>query len=164
MKHWWRSWWWWWQGDDQMLGLGKEERQKQKAQGHRCRSLHQCLEHRAATSLLPLINAHFLLSVSLSNSLTFSDTRPQWWWGLGLTRGLIRAYLSGRHSLCPTSLMLRPRREVCGNKRWAAAEKWVGSSSMPHAGYADPITNGGPRFHSIISGKSSPNPSLAPSR
>ena len=35
---------------------------------------------------------------------------------------------------------------------------------MPHAGYAEPVMNDGPRFHSNISGKSSPNPSLEPSR
>ena len=29
---------------------------------------------------------------------------------------------------------------------------------MPHAGYADPITNDGPRFYSIISGKELPEP------
>jgi len=32
-----------------------------QAKDHRRRGLHQCLEHRAAMSLLPLINAHFLL-------------------------------------------------------------------------------------------------------
>ena len=35
---------------------------------------------------------------------------------------------------------------------------------MPHAGYSDSVTNDGPGFHSNISGKSSPNPSLVPSR
>ena len=46
----------------------------------------------------------------------------------------------------------------------AVAERWVRSSRMPHVGYAYSITNGGPRFHSNISSKSSPNPSLEPSR
>ena len=69
---------------------------------HRWHSLRQCLEHRVATSLLPLIYAHFLLSVLLSNSLIFSDTQPQQWQGSGLTQGLIRVYLSCRHSLCLT--------------------------------------------------------------
>ena len=27
------TWWWWCHGNDQVLGLGKEEREKQKAQG-----------------------------------------------------------------------------------------------------------------------------------
>ena len=35
---------------------------------------------------------------------------------------------------------------------------------MPHAGHANSITNDGPRFYSNISDKSSPNPSLEPSR
>ena len=30
IKQWWKSWWWWWHGDDQMLGLEKEEREKRK--------------------------------------------------------------------------------------------------------------------------------------
>ena len=46
----------------------------------------------------------------------------------------------------------------------ADAERWVRSSRMPHAGYADSITNDGPGFHSNISGRSFPNPSLVPSR
>ena len=33
---------------------------------------------------------------------------------------------------------------------WAAAERWLGSSGMPHEGYADPVTNDGPGFHSDI--------------
>ena len=45
----------------------------------------------------------------------------------------------------------------------ANVERWVRSSRMPHAGYADSIMNNGPRFHSNISGKSSPDPSLEPS-
>ena len=31
---------------------------------------------------------------------------------------------------------------------WAAAERRVRSSGMPHEDYADPITNDGPGFHS----------------
>ena len=45
-----------------------------------------------------------------------------------------------------------------------AAERWVRSNRMPHAGYADSVMNDGPRFHTNISDKSSPNPSLKPSR
>jgi hypothetical protein len=33
MEQWWRSWWWCGGHDDQVLGLGKEKREKQKAQG-----------------------------------------------------------------------------------------------------------------------------------
>ena len=33
MKQWWRSWWWWWHGDNQMLELEKDEREKQNAWG-----------------------------------------------------------------------------------------------------------------------------------
>ena len=32
VKQWWRSCWWWCHGEDQVLGLEKEEREKQKAQ------------------------------------------------------------------------------------------------------------------------------------
>ena len=46
----------------------------------------------------------------------------------------------------------------------AAAERQVRSSGIPHAGYADSVMNDGPRFHSDISDRSSPNPSLEPSR
>ena len=46
----------------------------------------------------------------------------------------------------------------------AAAERWVRSNRMPHAGYVDPIMNDGPRFHPDESGKCSMNPSLEPSR
>ena len=46
----------------------------------------------------------------------------------------------------------------------AIAKIWVGSSRMPYAGYADSVMNDGPEFHTNISGKSSPNPSLEPSR
>ena len=46
----------------------------------------------------------------------------------------------------------------------AAVERWVRSSGRPHVGYADSITNDGPGFHSDISDKSFPNPSLEPSR
>ena len=46
----------------------------------------------------------------------------------------------------------------------AFAERWVRGSRMPHAGYADSVTNDGPRVHSNISGKSSSNPSLVLSR
>ena len=46
----------------------------------------------------------------------------------------------------------------------AAAERWVRSSGMPHAGYADSVMNDGPRFHSDISDRSSLNPSLEPSK
>ena len=35
---------------------------------------------------------------------------------------------------------------------------------MPHVGYADSIMNDGPEFYMDISSKSSPNPSLEPSR
>ena len=35
---------------------------------------------------------------------------------------------------------------------------------MLHVGHASSVTNDGPRFHSNISNKSSPNPSLEPSR
>ena len=45
-----------------------------------------------------------------------------------------------------------------------AAEGRVGSSRMPHVGYADPVMNYGPRFCLNISGKNSPNLSLVPSR
>ena len=44
------------------------------------------------------------------------------------------------------------------------AERWVRSIGMPHAGYANSIMNDGPEPHMDISGKSSPNPSLEPSR
>ena len=47
---------------------------------------------------------------------------------------------------------------------WAAAERQVRSSGMPHVGYADSVTNDGPGFHSDISDRSSPNLSLEPSR
>ena len=46
----------------------------------------------------------------------------------------------------------------------AAAEGRVRSSKTPHAGYADSVMNDGPGFHPDISDKSSPNPSLQPSR
>ena len=71
-------------------------------QDHRLRSLHQRLEHRIATSLLPLIYARFLLSVLLSTPRSLVTPDPSNGKGSGLTWGLIRAYLSGRHSLCPT--------------------------------------------------------------
>ena len=46
----------------------------------------------------------------------------------------------------------------------AATERRVRSSKMPHASYADSVMNNGPGSHSNISGKSSLNPSLEPSR
>ena len=46
----------------------------------------------------------------------------------------------------------------------ATAERQVGSSRMPHVGDANSVMNDGPVFHSNISSKSSPNPSLEPSR
>ena len=49
-------------------------------------------------------------------------------------------------------------------KARATTERWVRSSRMPHVGYADSIMNDGPRFHLDIFDKSSPNPSLKPSR
>ena len=73
-----------------------------QAQDHRWQSLHQCVEYRTATSLLPLIYEHFLLSVSLSTLQSLVTLDPSNGRGSGLTRGLIRAYLSGRHSLCLT--------------------------------------------------------------
>ena len=70
-----------------------------QAQDHRRRSLHYCLEHRVATLLLPLIYTHFLLLVLLSTPQSIVRTDPNNGKGSGLTRGLIRAYLSDRHSL-----------------------------------------------------------------
>ena len=87
-----------------------------QAQDHRRRSLRQTLEHRTTTSLLPLIYAHFILSVSLSTSRSLVTPDPSNGRGLGLTRGLIRVYLSGRHSLRWPFLKLRPRSEGRGNK------------------------------------------------
>jgi len=46
----------------------------------------------------------------------------------------------------------------------ATAEGWVGSSRMPHASYANTVTNDGPRFHPDIFDKHSLNPSLMPLR
>ena len=46
----------------------------------------------------------------------------------------------------------------------AAVERWVRSSGRPLAGYVDSVMNDRPRFYSNISDKSSPNPSLEPSR
>ena len=42
-----------------------------------------------------------LIGLAIDSSI-FSDTRPSNGKGSGLTRGLIRAYLSGKHSLRPT--------------------------------------------------------------
>ena len=45
---------------------------------------------------------HFLLLVSLSSPRSLVTPNPSNGKGLGLTWGLIRAYISGRHSLCLT--------------------------------------------------------------
>ena len=87
---------------DSLIFSDTRPQQRQGAQDHRRQSLHQCLEHQTAMSLLPLIYARFLLSVSLSTSRSLVTPDPSNSKGSGLTRGLIRAYLSGRHSLCPT--------------------------------------------------------------
>ena len=79
-----------------------QPQQRQGAQDHRRRSLHQHLEHRTATSLLPLIYTCFLLSVLLLTPQCLVTPDPSNAEGSGLTRGMIRAYLSGRHSLCLT--------------------------------------------------------------
>ena len=54
-----------------------------QAQDHRWWSLHQCLEHRAAMSFLPLINTHFSCQLRYQTNQTFSDTRPQQWQEVG---------------------------------------------------------------------------------
>ena len=72
-----------------------------QAQDHQRRGLSQCLEHRAATLLLPLINTLSLISFAIDSPI-FSDIRPSNGKGSGLTRGQIREYLSGRHYLGPT--------------------------------------------------------------
>ena len=46
----------------------------------------------------------------------------------------------------------------------ATTVRWVRSSRMPHAGYANSIMNDGPGFHLDISDKSSLNLSLEPLR
>ena len=46
----------------------------------------------------------------------------------------------------------------------ATAEVRVGSSRMPHGGYADPVMNDGPGFYLNISSKNSLDLSLMPSR
>ena len=76
--------------------------QRQGAQDHQRRSFHQCLEYRTTMPLLSLIYARFLLSFSLSTPRSLVTPDPGNGRGSGYTRGLIRAYLSGRHSLCPT--------------------------------------------------------------
>ena len=43
-----------------------------------------------------------------------------------------------------------PPESVSGTTR-ASAERWVRSSGMPHEGYADPVMNNGPGFHSNAS-------------
>ena len=76
--------------------------------------------------------------------------------------------ISGKSSPNPS---LEPSRQVLFQQvtqvdcmARATTVRWVRSSRMPHAGYADSVMNDGPRFHLDISDKSSPNPSLEPSR
>ena len=71
---------------------------------------------------------------------------------------------SSNPSLKPSRKVLYQRVTQVDRMVQAAAKRWVRSSRMPHAGYADSITNDGPGFHSDISGKRSLNPSLEPSR
>ena len=87
---------------DSSIFSDTQPQQRQGAQDHRRRSLHQCLEHRTTTSLLPLIYARFLFSVLLWTPRSLVTPDPSNDRGSDLTLVLIRAYLFGRHFLCLT--------------------------------------------------------------